>query len=52
MTETKYIVKMDDRIIAKDMVLEDALVLVEGLFNKYFAEPGLAITIERQDYGE
>ena len=52
MVENKYIVKMNEQIIAKDMALEDTLVLVEGLFNKYFAEPGLAITIERQNYGE
>ena len=38
-----------ERTIATNMLLGDAMILVEALFSKYFNEPNLKIRIERDD---
>lgn len=48
MIEDKYRVIMGGHIIAKDMSLEHATILLKGIFEEYYAEPGLEVTIQRQ----
>lgn len=38
-----------DNVIAKDMTLEVAMTLVQGLFDKYYAEPDVYYGIKRQE---
>ena len=47
MNEEKFNIFVGDVIAGKDMTLEVAIVLVEGLFNKYYLEDGLKITIQK-----
>lgn len=47
MIEDKYRVIMGSRIIAKDMTLEHATILLKGIFEEYYAEPGLEVSIQR-----
>ena len=44
-----YNVIMKDNVIAQHMELQDAMIFVEALFQKYYLEPKLAITIVRED---
>ena len=44
-----YKVRMRNKIVAQHMELVDALTFVEALFQKYYLEPGLEITIIRED---
>jgi hypothetical protein len=37
-----------EKVIAKDMTLDNATILLKALFNEYFKEPGLSYTIVRQ----
>ena len=37
-----------EKIIAKDMTLDNATILLKALFNEYFEEPGLSYMIVRQ----
>lgn len=37
-----------EKIIAKDMTLDNATILLKALFNEYFEEPGLSYKIVRQ----
>ena len=43
-----YMVLIDKSIIAMALSLEHAVVLVKALFNEYYAEPGLTISIQRE----
>lgn len=52
MIEDKYRVIMSGRIIARDMSLEYATILLKGIFEEYYAEPGLEVTIQRQSTEE
>ena len=36
-------------VVARDMDLEDALIFVEALFNKYFQQKKISYTLQRQD---
>lgn len=47
MVEYKFNVMLEDSIIAKDMTLETALILVEGLFNKYYLEEKMKVSIQK-----
>lgn len=52
MWESKYkILDADEHIIAENLSLTNALIFVEGYMNKYYEEPGLRITIVRDDEG-
>ena len=46
MVEIKYNVLIGKRVVAKDMTLENAIIFLKGLFNEYFNDPMLAVTIE------
>lgn len=46
MMEVKYNVLIGKRIVAKDMTLENAVIFLKGLFNEYFNDPMLSVTIE------
>jgi hypothetical protein len=46
MEEIKYNVLIGKRIVAKDMTLENAVIFLKGLFNEYYNDPMLAVTIE------
>lgn len=37
-----------EKVIAKDMTLDNATILLKALFNEYFREPGISYTIVRQ----
>ena len=50
MPETLYSVKEDNTVLAKNMSLTDALLFTEALFNKYFGQVGMAITIVREEH--
>ena len=46
MIEVKYNVLIGKRIVAKDMTLENAVIFLKGLFNEYYNDSMLAVTIE------
>lgn len=48
MPRNSYKVIVDGQVYAGDMELETALILVEALFNKWYHEPKLAITVQRE----
>jgi hypothetical protein len=48
MIEDKYRVIMGGHIIAKDMSLANAVILLKGIFDEYYEEYGLEATIQRQ----
>ena len=49
MPEHKFSVyETDQRLVAENMDLDDALLLVKALFEHYYADPGVAFTIERK----
>lgn len=45
MTERRYKVFVNGRLTAENMPLEDALIYVEGLFNKYYNDISLEAKI-------
>ena len=47
MGEQTYEVFVDNTIIATDMQLHYATILVEGIFEKYYADTTLNVTIRR-----
>lgn len=49
MDEILYTVKDDDaRVVARDLNLDNAMIFVRALFDRYFNEKGISYTIERQ----
>ena len=46
MIEIKYNVLIGKQIVAKDMTLDNAVIFLKGLFNEYYNDPMLAVTIE------
>ena len=46
MMEVKYNVLIGKKVVAKDMTLENAVIFLKGLFNEYFNDPMLSVTIE------
>ncbi len=46
MIETKYNVLIGKRVVASNMTLENAVILLKGLFNEYYNDTMLAVTIE------
>lgn len=47
MAEEKFNVMLDTHIVAENMTLEVALILVQGLFNKYYLEKNLKVTVQK-----
>ena len=48
MNESKYSVWIKDSIVAKEMILADALLLVRALMENYYSEPKMEIIIKRE----
>ncbi len=46
MIEIKYNVLIGKQIVAKDMTLDNAVIFLKGLFNEYYNDLMLAVTIE------
>lgn len=46
MMEVRYNVLIGKRIVAKDMTLDNAVIFLKGLFNEYYNDSMLAVTIE------
>jgi len=38
---------MNEELIAENMSLETAMILVKGIYEKYYLEPNLKVTIEK-----
>ena len=49
MEEYEYKVLVDGKVYAGEMNLDTALTLTKALFDKWYNEANLAITIERED---
>lgn len=49
MNHYKYNVYIRERLVARDMMLEDALILAKALFNEWNNEPTVQVRIERYD---
>ncbi len=43
-----YMVLIDKSIVAMALSLEHAVVLTKALFNEYYMEPGLTVSIQRE----
>ena len=44
----KFLVIVNDEVLARDMSLDTALTLAEGLFTKYYGDPDLKVTIAKE----
>lgn len=49
MNEYRYSVVVDNETIADKMLLSNALIMVEALFNKWYSESDITISIRRED---
>jgi hypothetical protein len=47
--DSDYSVKIDDVVIAKEMSLENAVILVKALFEEWFMKSSLSITIVKEE---
>lgn len=47
MLENKYSVLIGDNVIANDMSLQNAIIFVKSLFEEYYNDTNLSITIKR-----
>lgn len=47
--DSNYSVKIDDVVIAKEMSLENAVILVKALFEEWFMKSSLSITIVKEE---
>ena len=53
MPEHKYAVfETNERLIADNMDLEDALLLCKAIMQEYYADPSLSVSIVRHEVGE
>lgn len=49
MEEIKYLVEVDGEPVAKDMTLKDATIFVRALFEEYWKDNKLIVSIRRMD---
>ena len=49
MNERKYKILIDDKVIAERMDIEIALVLVKALFEKYYNDYSMTISIKEEE---
>lgn len=49
MNSDYYSVKIDDVVIAKEMSLGNAVILVKALFEEWYEEPSISITIVKEE---
>ena len=52
MREILYFIEVDGNVVAKDMTLEVATTLIGALFEKYYNDKYLFISIRRIDWDE
>lgn len=48
MNENKYTVLLDGKKVASEVTLEIAVILEKALFEEYYGEPSLKVTIRRE----
>ena len=51
MREIKYWIKINGTLAAENMTLETALVLIEGLYQRYYNDTSMIVSIGREDNG-
>lgn len=49
MNKELYQIKIDNDIVAQYMPLQFALILIKAMYSEFYAEPKLAVTIEKMD---
>lgn len=49
MEENRYKVLIDNEVVAKDMDIKTATVLVKALFEEYYNDYAMAVTIKQED---
>lgn len=49
MDERRYEVSQENRRLATDMSLEDALLFIEAIFEKYYMEHSMVISIKEME---
>lgn len=52
MEEVRYFVEVDGQTVAKDMSLKDATIFIAALFEEYWNDKKLFISIRRMDWDE
>ena len=50
MEEIKFFVEVDGNTVAKDMTLKDATILVRALFEEYYNDKSMLVSIRRMDW--
>lgn len=50
MNDTKYYVLLNDKVIAARMDIEIALALVKALFEKYYNDHSMTISIKEEEH--
>ena len=50
MEEIRYFVEVDGNTVAKDMTLKDATIFVRALFEEYWNDKKLFVSIRRMDW--
>lgn len=49
MIENRYKVLIDNEVIARDMDIRTATILVRTLFDEYYNDPTISVTIKREE---
>ena len=49
MNETKYYVQVEDDVVAENLTLEYATLLMTAIFERYFNDTDITVTIARMD---
>ena len=49
MIENKYKVLIDNTVVARDMDIRTATILVKALFEEYYNDYAMAVTIKQED---
>lgn len=52
MEEIKYFVEVDGEPVAKDMSLKDATIFIRALFDEYWNDKKMLVSIRRMDWDE
>ena len=52
MEEIRYFVEVDGDTVAKDMTLKDATIFVRALFEEYYNDKSMLVSVRRMDWDE
>ena len=52
MEEIKYFVEVDGEPVAKDMSLKDATIFIRALFDEYWNDKKMLVSIRRMDWDQ